>query len=98
MKAISLFTFVLILALVSPSVTGAQNEAIDWDRARQLRQRAVQGEKLTAEEQAYYERALAARAAGQTPQSRPNAPTKWSQHLTPLNELGASNYKGEDGG
>jgi hypothetical protein len=31
----------------------AQRDDIDWNRARQLRQRSLQGEKLTEEEQSY---------------------------------------------
>ena len=71
-------------------------ETIDWQRAEQLHRKAKGGEKLTDEEKAYYERAKASRGlGGDAP--RP-APAPWTQHLTPLTELGSAKYKGEDGG
>ena len=73
------------------------SQAIDMERAQQLHRRAQAGEKLTAEEQAYYERAKAARGGGGGG-ARPPAPAPWTQHLTPLTELGTAKYKGEDGG
>ncbi len=89
------FCSLLILLAVSGRVPSAE-PPIDWARAQQLHQRAQSGEKLTPEEQAYYERAKAARArAGSAP---PGAPAKWTGHQTPLTELGTSKYKGEDGG
>jgi hypothetical protein len=75
--------------------------AIDWQRAQELHRKAQSGEKLTAEEQAYYERAKASRGRGQPgqpPAPRVAAPAPWTQHLTPLTELGTARYKGEDGG
>ena len=56
-------TLVLLLAalLAAPNLHG-QNDPIDWNRAQELRRRALRGDKLTPEESAYYERALAARA------------------------------------
>ena len=75
---------------------GSAGEAIDWERAQQLHRKAQSGEKLTAEEQAYYDRARAARGGGGG--ERPPAPAPWTEHLTPLTELGAAKYKGEDGG
>ncbi|MGB8170393.1 MAG: hypothetical protein WCF18_23020 [Chthoniobacteraceae bacterium] len=76
--------------------TAPAGEAIDWDRAQQLHRRAQNGEKLTAEEQTYYDRARAARGGGGG--ARPAAPEPWTRHLTPLTELGTAKYKGEDGG
>ncbi len=86
----------LVLLTLSGRLLSAADAPIDWNRAQQLHQRAQRGEKLTPEEQAYYERAKAARAKGGPPS--PGAPTKWTGHLTPLTELGAEKYKGEDGG
>jgi hypothetical protein len=78
----------------------AQDEKIDLDRATQLRQRVLRGEKLTEEDREYYERAKAhyyakakADAAGQrlTP--------KDSIGVTPLTDISAiGRYKGIDGG
>jgi hypothetical protein len=84
-----------------PSCTAAEEAPIDWNRAQQLHRRASSGEKLSAEDQAYYERAKAARARGEqggTKASRTAAPAPWREHLTPLTELGTAKYKDEDGG
>jgi hypothetical protein len=80
----------------------AADPPIDWERAQQLHRRASSGEKLTAEEQAYYDRAKAARSRGEAGQpqreGRGAAPAPWTQHLTPLTELGTATYKDQDGG
>jgi hypothetical protein len=76
----------------------AADEPIDWNRARTIHEKAQRGEKLTSAEQEYYERAKAARRAGEQPKGRVPELTKWTGHLTPLTELGTSKYKGEDGG
>ena len=47
----------------APAV-GAAAQGIDWARAQQLHAKAQRGEKLTEEEQAYYEKAKAARGGG----------------------------------
>jgi len=85
--------------LLSSFAVGAEEE-IDWNRARTLNQKAQRGEALTAEEQAYLQRARAARAnqqgsgqpAGQVP------PAKAETGLVPLTELEKGDYKGESGG
>jgi len=76
----------------------AQTDEIDWAKARQLHQRVRQGEKLTEEEQAYYERARALRSkAG--PGQRPSPPAKPPVGLKPLTDMTANDrYKGQDGG
>src|SRR5262245_29008827 len=77
----------------------AADAPIDWDKAGKLHQRAQRGEKLSPEDQAYYDRALAARNAKGKSGGNQQAPiAKWTQHLTPLTELGTGTYKGEDGG
>jgi hypothetical protein len=96
------FGVLLSSGLLLGALRGAE-EPIDWNRARQLHRRATSGEKLSAEEQAYYDRAKAAlaRGQGQGPAAgqRPSgAPPAWTQHLTPLTELGTNKYKGEEGG
>ncbi len=68
---------------------------VDWEKARALHQRAQAGEKLSAEEQVYYDEAKRQRAAGGGPgQQRPVPAPK---DLVPLTELSGS-YKGQDGG
>lgn len=79
-----------------PSQTG---DGIDWERAQQLHRRAQNGETLSPEDQAYYEKAKAARrGGGGGGRSTPAVPAPWTQHLTPLTELGLEKYQGEDGG
>jgi hypothetical protein len=87
--------------LLALGITGsllAAEPPIDWAKARQLRQRVMRGEKLTPEEQAYYDRAVTAYQGGQ----RATAPqvniAPWTNHLTPLTELGTGTYKGQLGG
>jgi hypothetical protein len=90
-------TLLLLAALAAP--LPAQEEPIDWTRARGIHDKAQRGETLTPAEQQYYERAKAARRAGQPPgPSAATVSSKWSEHLTPLTELGTGKYKGEDGG
>ena len=86
----------------------AGGEAIDWEKAKQLHQRATSGEKLTTEEQAYYDRAKAAMQRGQGPnaganpggQQRPDIKViGLTSGLKPLTDMTADDkYKGEDGG
>ena len=76
--------------------------AIDFDKAYKLFQRRKGGEKLTAEENAYVERALEARqkANGQPGAGQPGAPTpREIAGFKPLSEMSATDrYKGQDGG
>lgn len=77
-------------------------EPIDYEKAQRLIIRFRAGEKLTAEERAYVERARAARASsarsGQNP--RMTATTgKATTGMKPITEMTAEdNYKGQDGG
>jgi len=97
------------VALIGLATAHAQQEPIDWKRAQTLHQRAQRGEKLSAEEQAYYDRAREARsrgaannnAAGTRADRRPTGPVppaRESTGLVPLTELGEKLYQGEDGG
>jgi hypothetical protein len=87
-------TFVLAL-----SSTYASQDQIDFDRARQLRQRFLQGGQLNAEEQAYLERAKAALQKKQASAKGIRLVSKESLGLTPLTDLaGDSQYKGQNGG
>ena len=94
---IVVLTGALVLAL---SLTHARQDELDFNRARQLRQRFLQRDRLTDEEQAYLERAKAAvqkKQAGALKGARPVS--KGSLGLTPLTDLaGESQYKGQDGG
>jgi len=84
----------------------AADTAIDWQKARALYQREQQNEKLSAEEQAYLDRAKAARQAGQRPnaaagQARPGAGQNAAQEkprestgMIALSNGGAEKYKG----
>ncbi len=99
----------VLILVVAARLAAAQQEPIDWNKARELHQRAQRGETLTAEEEAYYDRAKAARQkrsgrAGQARQpgarSRPGAPpARESTGLIPLVDMSADGrYRGEDGG
>lgn len=75
----------------------AQQEKIDFDRARELMRKRQGGEKLTADEQAYLEKAMAARRAASTPSGALLG--KEQVGFKPLTEMSAEDrYKGEDGG
>src|SRR6516162_3786439 len=88
------------LVWFAASEAAAQNnDAIDWNKARQIHQKFVHGEKLTAEEQAYHDRAVKAFQAGARPGSAPPPPAKPPVGLKPLCDMTAEDrYKGEDGG
>jgi len=101
-RFISLLSVTLLL-VCGLAAALAQDDKIDWTRAKELHRRAQQGEKLTAEDQAYYERAKAAQAAGKGPreEGRGNGQALVAADtsaLVPLTELGEGKYKGEIGG
>lgn len=97
----------LLVVLGKPVVLPAQDnlpsssqEKIDFDKARLLLQREAKGQKLTAEESAYLERAKAARRAmqGGAADSRMIG-GKEKVGLKPLSEMAAvDRYQKEDGG
>jgi hypothetical protein len=89
------------LSLITPIF--AADEPIDFNRARQIFQRQQRGENITAEDRTYLERAMAERRQqnGGGPGGAPrNAqrPAPFTEHLTPLTELGTGKYKDQDGG
>ncbi|MBM3859102.1 MAG: hypothetical protein FJ395_05565 [Verrucomicrobia bacterium] len=96
MKLSALLALFLVIGL--GSLCGQSvNEPIDFGKAKRLHQRRQQGETLTAEEQAYLQRALAARAgrSGARPANQRKAP----ERLPPLCDMTAADrYEGEDGG
>ncbi len=83
------FHFLLILAFSS----SAQEMPIDWQKARELHQRAQRGETLSTEEQQYYD--MAKRQRGQP--AAPRIPPVPPPELTPLTDL-RGEYQGQDGG
>jgi hypothetical protein len=86
----------ICLVLISAFQAIAQRGDIDWNRARQLRQRSLQGEKLTEEEQSYLQRAIGLRQQ-QKPQQRRPIEVKPPVGLKPLTDMN-DRYKGQDGG
>lgn len=89
-----------IALLVSLSIglsVGHAQDDIDFDKARQLRQRLARGDQLTDEERTYLERAIRARRdQGQPPANQPARPRTG---LVPLTDMSADDrYKGHDGG
>ena len=99
MKRLAGLVFCSVLTLAAH----AQESPVDFERARQIMERGRKGETISAEDRAYVERAKQAKqkqagGKGAPGQALPPPPPKWTQHLTPLTELGAATYKGETGG
>lgn len=68
-------------------------DKIDFEKAKQIRQKMLQGQKLTDEERAYLEKAIQSKKGLQKPPSPP------PKGLKPLTDMTADDrYKGEDGG
>jgi hypothetical protein len=77
---------------------GGSGDQIDWNRAQQLHQKFVRGEKLTDEEHAYHDRAAKALQAKSKPENQ-SPPAKPPVGLKPLCDMTAQDhYRGEDGG
>jgi hypothetical protein len=83
----------------------AKAEQIDFERARQLMQRRNRGEKLSAEDEAYLNRAIAVRKMRQRqpgkgrPVGRPEIAQVEKTGFKPLTEMTADDrYKEQDGG
>jgi len=53
----TVFPAIFLVLICALHAVGQQGD-IDWNRARQLRQRGIQVEKLTEEEQSYLRRAI----------------------------------------
>ena len=101
MKLTSLLLSLALAALSAP--IHAEEQPIDFDKARQIFERSKRGEKVSDEERAYVQRAMKARQEGKGSQPQGKGakgppPAPWTEHLTPLTELGTAKYKGEDGG
>lgn len=79
--------FTLFLSAQAPT-----DDQIDLEKARQLYQRSLKGEKLTAEEKAYVDRAIQAKKLAALALVQP-------KDLKPLTDMTADEkYKGEGGG
>jgi hypothetical protein len=86
-----------LLAICAAHVFAQQGD-IDWNRARQLRQRHLRGDTLTDDEQAYLQQAMRIRQE-QSPRQRPPAEIKPPLGLKPLTDIsGNDRYKGHEGG
>jgi hypothetical protein len=82
-----------LLLVIAGSISLAQDDPIDFGRARELRQRSRQGETLTKEEQEYLDRAR------RQMQQRQRREIKPPVGLKPLTDMTADEkYKGETGG
>ncbi len=114
----SLLLIVIATNFVSHLSSAAEDE-IDWDKAKALHEKSSNKEALSADEQAYYDRARKAVNDGKAPwqkkdgQPPAGGPQPGGQRpqggagqsigksptgLIPLTELGANQYKEEDGG
>ncbi len=87
--------FLLLVLLICAA--HAQEIQIDWQKARGLHERAQRGEKLSPDEQKYYDGALRQRAKGGGQPQRQEPPPPAPTNLVPLTELTAA-YQGQDGG
>ncbi|HPD17865.1 MAG TPA: hypothetical protein PLE19_23245 [Planctomycetota bacterium] len=96
-----------LILLAAGSVPGGEagGAGIDWNRARQLIERTRRGETLSAEDQAYLDKARAERRRlgpnwrPDGPQGQPPEKGKESVGLTPLCDLkGDARYKEMEGG
>ena len=104
-RALCAFSCVMVtLSLLAPAFSEEPaRKDIDWNRARELYERDKKGETLSADEQAYLDRAKQQRqkGGGRVP-DRGNAPSsapRDSTGLKPLTDMGADDkYKGESGG
>jgi len=96
------YSTVLVAALSLLASVFAADEPIDFNRARQLFQRQQKGDKLSDDERAYLERAMAERrkqnGGGGGGGGQAQRPSPWTEHLTPLTELGTGQYQDQDGG
>ncbi len=89
----------LLILLLASTLAFAQ-QPIDWNRARDLHQRDLRGEKLSADDQEYLKRARAEfpkRGGGGSSPSAQVPPARSETGLVPLTDLTAP-YQGEDGG
>ncbi len=83
-------------AKADPAKKDAAKEPIDFARARELMQKRRRGEKLTADEEAYLQRAIQVKSKGA--KGTPLTPREQTG-MKPLSDMTADDrYKGQDGG
>src|SRR6186997_506331 len=92
----------LLFVLLAAATLHAQEIQIDWQKARALHERAQRGEKLSPDDQKYYDEARRQMSRGGAPQGggpqQPNNPPPPAPtNLVPLTEL-KETYQGQDGG
>ena len=89
----------LFLGILGLTTLLAAAQEIDWNKAKQLHQKSLRGERLTEEEQAYHDRAaqaLGSKAGAKRPPFQPSQPPVG---LKPLSDMTADDrYKDQDGG
>ena len=99
-----LIVAVLAICLNVQAQSPEKPEAIDWDKARSLYQREQNGDKLSADERTYLDRAKKQRQQMQranpaATQRATTQPARESTGMIPLTQLkGDQTYKGVDGG
>lgn len=96
--------FLLLVALTA-ALSSSADDAIDSKKVRELHQKVRNGEKLTPDEQAYYERGKAARRKGEVPKGKAPSTSpaavagNTSTGLVPLSDMTAEDrYKDQEGG
>ncbi|MEQ1839100.1 MAG: hypothetical protein ABL994_01715 [Verrucomicrobiales bacterium] len=104
MKKFALTWRLLILLFTSVCLAQEKSPAentIDWSRAQNLYQRSQRGEKLSAEDQVYLDRAKVIRSQGKGPSgNRPGVSQRQAPaQMIPLSDMSAQDrYEGQDGG
>ena len=95
----------LLLVTLTFAFSSPADDAIDSRKLRELHQKAKNGQKLTPDEQAYYERGKAARQKGEVPKKKDSSAataavtTGTSTGLVPLWDMAADDrYNDQDGG
>ncbi len=104
MKKFALIWRLLILLFTSVCLaqeTPPAESTIDWNKAQKLYQRSQRGEKLSAEDQVYLDRAKVIRSQGKGPSgNRPGFSQRQAPaQMIPLSDMTAEvRYEGQDGG
>jgi len=97
---LAVITSIMLWAPLSV-LTAAQDEAIDWSKAKQLYQKQRGGQTLTDQEKAYLDRAQKERQKNRSTRGGTRGKAlkaKESTGLIPLTELGKEGYKDQSGG
>jgi hypothetical protein len=103
-----LTTISSLLLICAFAVLAADDDQIDWQKARELLRRQRQGQSLTDEEKAYLQRARQQRAAGRSGRAHPQGEGRTQRDqalrgkettgMIPVTELVDGRYKGQRGG